>query len=272
MQNDHPNATAYLQHIHKNIVVIAARFADDACPPKPCGTGCLIGYSKRPSGELLALISTAAHVVDHDPRDRIEWTIVRPRSDGHRERAAVFVTPSETASGNVRWYQGKWYRGKHNRSSNPQLDIAAIEFRNDLTEGGFFEPTEKFPRVLHTKVGLTAGTRVAWAGYGSIAQTLLGRPFLQYYEGVVSAHVDVPDHPPLYLIDGHNDPGLSGSPVWWWNDESGEAEIAAVITHYASMGESGMQGMVLASPINPLMEHLKGNRPTAQSSASETGV
>lgn len=269
MRNDHPVAEAYLQHLHKSIVLIAARHIDDPAPPTPRGTGCLIAYARTDSGMLRPVISTAAHVVEHDPRDATEWTIVR-LGDQHRpERVAVFRTPSSPPTGVVDWYCGKWYRGKHDDSGTPSLDIARIEFINDAAPGGFMDESEKLPRVVHAKVGLTAGTRVAWAGFGSVTQSILGRPFLQYYEGVVSAHIDTPDHPPLYLIDGHNDLGLSGSPVWWWNAQSHEAEVAGVITHYASRGKAGYQGLVVASPINPLMAYLEANFRTARPAPSK---
>lgn len=247
----------------RHIVVVGARFPDEQQDARPIGSGFLVGYQGPTGSTRRPIIATAGHVVDHDVQDSTEWTITRLAFNGNPPRVARFVTPAEDPAGaQVVWYSGKWAGTKHSTQSGPCVDIGAITFSNQACPGGFSDADEQPPRLINRGVGLTPGTPVGWAGFPEHARRMLGQAQLCCFRGVISSVVDQPNLPPMYLIDGHNTPGLSGSPVWWWNPDKSRAEIAAVVTRYSFLAE--FPGFVLATPIHILVEYFRKNTASSQ--------
>ena len=71
---------------------------------------------------------------------------------------------------------------------------------------------------------------------------------------MVSATVDK-DGKRLYIVDGHNSAGVSGGPVWCWNDERQRAEIVGVVSGYGDAG-GDLPGFCVFEPINPVLGYL----------------
>ena len=125
----------------------------------------------------------------------------------------------------------------------------------DLDESG--KPTEGLLPLIDDRKGMETGTHVAWAGFPANVQSYLGFPQICYYEGVVAAMINKKGYPPLYLLDGHNTAGVSGSPVWAYSDDSSRVELIAIIGSYLSDAQKKFPGFVCATPIHPLIRYMK---------------
>ena len=139
----------------------------------------------------------------------------------------------------------------------PPVDLGALIAPAICDDGApFLGPNEHAPNagiavgvpLMPRELLIGEGTRVAWAGYPEVARDLLGDDILCYYEGVV-AHTRDDPQVPLYLLDGHNDHGVSGGPVWWWNEQTRRIELVGIITRYC---QKSLSGFTIATAINPL--------------------
>lgn len=229
-----------------------------SCPrlgPPWAGTGCIMGVMANPKHEPRAVIATAGHVVRSAEDEEVEWTVRRVNKAGRLTRSITFTTPAEHPGPEV-----------HRYIADDRLDLGCIIAAATADDGkSFLNPgplhgVEKGPPLINPNVALGEGTRVAWAGFpGGLAQHL-GFPQLAYYEGVIAATVYSDGHPPLYVLDGHNARGVSGGPVWAWDDERKGPELVGVISSYL-YGDRVSQdqdthrelpGFTFAIPINPL--------------------
>jgi hypothetical protein len=121
-------------------------------------------------------------------------------------------------------------------------------------------PDEQPVRVIDILCGVSTGTRVSWAGFPGVVEAALGQPQLCYFEGVISAQVDRPGRA-LYIVDGHASHGVSGGPVWHWNEEKDRAEVVGIVSEYrTTMQGDGIPGYCFFEPINPILYYLASER------------
>ena len=248
-------ATAFEEIFSKMIVRISARFLSNNGKIRS-GTGCIIGYVKNTDYEHKALILTAGHVLKSPKNEPVEWTIERFDLNGQEQRKVIFKTPNKNPKGpKVFYYQ-----------ADDRLDLGAmfadttcIDGRTLMDLGKSSEPKETLVPIIDKHKGIGPGTRVAWAGFPKVVKEYLGFPQLCYYEGVVAATIDRNNRPPLYLLDGHNDFGVSGGPVWAWDDETSRVELVGIIVSYL---QQELPGFVCATPIHPLLHYLDSNYPS----------
>jgi hypothetical protein len=253
MYGDHPIATAFLQHLQSQIVLISKRYSASELP-MPVGSGCVIGLRKSKEGRVGVVVASARHVLEHDEHDHAEWFVSRNTLDG-QTRTARFDAPDGTnPKAKAVWYSGPMY--KEPATLEISLDIGALNFDNDLCPGGFFVDTEKIPVTINTEIVATAGTMVAWGGFPDHVAKLIGGHRVCFFQGHIAACVNTPGKPPSYLISGYNSPGLSGGPVWMWDDVERTAQIIGIINSYSRAGEL-FPGLVHASCLNPLMGYFK---------------
>lgn len=221
------------------------------------GTGCIIGLLRNPHYEPKAIVVTAGHVLRKAQGTEVEWKVQRQVVGARGIRTAVFRTPHENEFGPRFVYYGK----------DPRVDIGALFVDARCTDGQPFfewdeqqEPAEPLAAVIG-RGGKAAGSRVAWAGYPGITSSQIGEPLLCYYEGVVSAVVDMEGQPPMYLLDGHNTWGLSGGPVWGWSDDRNGPELIGIVVSYRRHveEETELPGHVAAMAIHPILVYFKRN-------------
>lgn len=248
----HPVGVAYQHRISPFIVLVCGRKAGTNDPVLPIGTGIICGRAGPSAAVSKPLVITAGHVLEDCLDEPFEWTIIR---GGRKARIATFVTPSDLTG--APWALA--WKAKHLWDGQGELlDIGALAIPRLATDGEpFLEDGERVPKVLHREVGLLPGVKVAWAGFPGVMMDVLKRPLLCYYEGVISAILDSAEDPPLYVIDGHNCPGVSGAPFWYWDEEEQDAFVSGVICSYAhGHGASNphmLPGLVLATPLRPIL-------------------
>jgi hypothetical protein len=238
--------TAFNKIISKYLVRITANNGNGLWT----GTGCIIGYIRNDKYPLKALILTAGHVLKDAFNILTEWSIEHYNDQGLLDKKVIFKTPNDNPNGPNFFYY----------NADPRLDIGCI-FADSKCEDGtsFFNlnnsgiPDYYMP-IIDKKEGAGSGTRVAWAGFPSIVEKHLGFPHVCYYEGVISAMIDTPKHPPLYMIDGHGTLGVSGSPIWAWSDSRARVEIVGIIVSYLT---DQLPSFVCATPIHPLIHFLE---------------
>lgn len=80
-------------------------------------------------------------------------------------------------------------------------------------------------------------------------------PHLCYFEGVVSAMVDADNEKQIYVIVGHVTRGVSGGPMWHWDDIKKRWEICGIASQYQPFTD-GMPGFCIFEPINPVIGFL----------------
>jgi hypothetical protein len=113
-------------------------------------------------------------------------------------------------------------------------------------------------RIISPEMALTIGTKISWAGFPGIVEASLGRPQLCYFEGVVSAFINE-DNRMKYIVDGHCAEGVSGGPVWYFNDEKNRHEIVGVVSAYEHWGK-GIPGFCIFEPINSVLLYLRSEQ------------
>ncbi len=203
------------------------------------GTGFVVGRM-RDSQKLV--IATAKHVLDFPQNETVWWKVQQFDEHGGVARELTFGTDPQK-KGDVPY-----------RTHN-ELDIGlCILPRLDAQKRPFARDGEQPVRVIDPDFGVTAGTRIAWAGFPGVVEHALGSPQLCYFEGVVSAMVNR-DERQVYVVDGHAAPGVSGGPVWQWSVERDRLEVVGVVCNYQPLG-AGLPGFCFFEPINPLMDYL----------------
>ena len=111
-------------------------------------------------------------------------------------------------------------------------------------------------RVIDSRCAIGPGTKVGWAGFPMFAEIKIQRKNPCYFEGVISTTVE--DNGKLfYLVDGHGGKGISGGPLWYWNEEESNYEIIGVCNQYVLADDNYLPGLVSFQSINPLISYLK---------------
>jgi hypothetical protein len=181
------------------------------------------------------VFATAKHVVHGFARDEtVQWRIQQFDRLGDVTRSFEFES-NESKKGGTPYLV-------HN-----VLDLALIWIPDEAVPHTL--AGEKPVRIIKPVMGVAAGTRVGWAGFPGQIEALLGFPQLSYFEGSVSAMVDL-EQRGYYLVDGHNSQGLSGGPVWHWSHEHGRAEVVAIVSGYSQVTE--FPGFCKFESISPL--------------------
>ena len=197
----------------------------------------------RDTGKLI--LATAKHVLDFADDDVVSWLLQQFSPNGDVEREVTFKT-QKTRMGDVPYRAHKL------------LDVGIVSLPTLANNNKpMARPDEQPVQVVNKMTGVSTGTRVAWAGFPAIVESALGFPQLCYYEGVISAMVDRAGKM-LYIVDGHNAPGVSGGPVWWWSHENDRLEVAGIVSGYLPVGQD-LPGYCIFEPINPLVHYLDGD-------------
>ncbi len=210
------------------------------------GTGTIFGCVTNAEHGIGAFIATAKHVVEVPVGQEAVYTVSRIAPDYTVRQASFKNAPSKDGAGP----RALWYIGKGGLDSGALIAPARFDDGAPFLTQGECDQCEGTPvgvALLPRKLFLGEGTRVAWAGFPEVACRLFDKWALCYYEGVVS-HAFNDKVNPRYLLDGHNDRGVSGGPVWWWNDRTKRAEMVGVITHYCRVS---LSGFAVATAINP---------------------
>lgn len=247
-------ASAFEEVFSKKIVRITGRSLS-AESKMWFGTGCITGYVLNPRYKPKAMVVTAGHLLKGPDENPVEWTVERSDPLTGTPRTATFTITPQNPEGPKAFYY----------NADPRLDIGGMFVDTDCIDGRSFldldesgKPTEALLPLIDPSKGVTEGTRAAWAGFPQpVQENQLGFPQLCYYEGVVAAMINTKAHPPLYLLDGHNSPGVSGAPVWAYNDERSSAELVAIIVAYLSDAQKKFPGFVCATPIHPLIRYMQ---------------
>jgi hypothetical protein len=178
------------------------------------------------------VLATAAHVVDFPVSTGVEWKIQQFNVAGDLVRERRYHT--EMPGDNF---------GRHLKSDvawicPPARGVDGVEF---------IASTEQAMFMIDTKIGVSEGTRVSWAGFPYQVERFLGRPQLCFFDGIVSAMVQKPH--PIYIVDGHAARGVSGGPVWHWSSERNALEVVGIVSKYGG-ADDGIPGFCIFEPIN----------------------
>ncbi len=220
------------------------------------GTGCIFGRVDNPDHGAMGFVLTAAHVLRLPQGESASCRIERTVASGSASTARI--ASFDFRSGQKDGPRAFWHK------EHPPVDLGALIVPAMCIDGRpFLDADERGLRGVGVPMGTTSslldeGTRVAWAGFPSGAQSYFGEPVLCYYEGVV-AHTRNDAKVPWYLLDGHNDTGVSGGPVWWWNERAARAELVGVIANYtfSGTGEPAIPGFTGASALNPFRQMIE---------------
>lgn len=196
-----------------------------------------------PSGGMV--FATAGHLVRFPGDTHVKWLLQRFDEAGRCMGEVEFE--HDEADVSTRPY--RYY--KH-------ADVAFCVFPRSKLEANALVPRHLTPLpVIGECVRLTAGTRVAWAGYACDVEERIGKPQLCYFEGVVSAFYTDGSRG-LYIVDAHAAPGVSGGPVWHFPVDRPSFEVAGIVSQYW-LGNPGLPGFCAFEPINPIIAFLKAN-------------
>lgn len=191
--------------------------------------------NKRSSGQLV--LATARHVLKFPREATVEWRIQQFDDHSCLQRETTFGT-SETKK------PGVPYR------CHKKFDVGCIALPPTLkrASGGPFSPPDEEPLpIISEKLMQGIGTRVCWAGFPGRIEDFLGQSTLCYAEGVISSMVNRKDRH-LYIVDGHNSPGFSGGPVWYWCKDREEFLVLGIVSGYLPNKE--FPGFCCFEPIN----------------------
>ena len=204
------------------------------------GAGFVIGRLHS-TGQLI--VATARHVLAAPKDQDLEWEVSQFTQDGELRRRVTFHTGrKERESAPFRW---------HN-----DLDIAVITLPQFDDEGKIFAVGDEVGvRIINPQMGVSTGTRIAWAGFPWVVEDLLGYPELCYFEGVVSSMISTTSRK-LYIADGHIAYGVSGGPVWRWSEDDACLEVVGIVSKYEA-AEDDLPGFCRFEPINPIFYYLK---------------
>lgn len=189
------------------------------------------------------VLATAKHVLDFPENETVWWKARQFDEHGRVQRQISFGTDHGLLGGVP-------YR------VHKKFDIGVLVLpANGDDKGHLARPGETPVRVIAIDEGVSTGTRIAWAGFPAVMEDLLGFPQLCYFEGVVSAMVNDGKRP-FYIVDGHVSEGVSGGPVWQWNEEKSRLEVVGIVVSYTP-GPSRLPGFCQFEPINPIMYFLE---------------
>ena len=115
-------------------------------------------------------------------------------------------------------------------------DAAVIVVFGDIVS----PPEERLPRI-HSKIYRSPGSEVGWVGYPSVHPE-----DLCFFSGCVSVYDQAKER---YLLDGVVIPGVSGGPVFYWDEEAGSPKVIGSITGYTHPKDRGTVGLSVANEI-----------------------
>lgn len=204
-------------------------------------TGFLVAKYKTPD-KLAFALATAEHVFRPLPMyTDVKWTLERFSWKGE-------------ATGNVTFTSNLQKMGGSPIRANLEFDVGLV-FLPPLA----FEPA--LVRLIHPSFAVEPGAKVGWAGFPAFVSGQLGNPHPCYFEGVISAVVDstTRDGKLLYLVDGHGGKGVSGGPLWSWDETSGDYQVIGICSKYLLTGDQD-PGVIAFEAINPLVRYLESAR------------
>lgn len=201
-------------------------------------TGFLVARYKKPD-KLAFALATAEHVFRPLPMyTDVQWTLERFdwKGDG------------------TGWLNFK--------SNLQKLGGSPIRAHLDFDVGLVFLPPLAFEtdllRVIDPNFAIQPGAKVGWAGFPQFVAKELGVPKPCYFEGVISAVVDrtAESGRLYYLVDGHGGRGVSGGPLWCWDEGHADYQVIGICSQYLPSGDQG-PGIIAFESINPLVQYLK---------------
>jgi hypothetical protein len=208
-----------------------------------CGTAYPVAYLER-SG--IWVVATAAHLLRPLDDQSVTFRLLRTTEMQNLHPVASFTYQAGTADPKL-WHY-------HN-----DFDIGIVFLPREVA-GDLGLADQPKLRVVALNQGVTPATRVAWCGFPGAATAIYDRPILAYFEGSVSASLQLPNHRE-YIIDGHASRGVSGGPVYHISDKDGQPELIAVISKYMPTGNHGfagpLPGYLRAVPINYVRGYLQ---------------
>ena len=227
------------------------------------GTGCIVGTATFKDNKQGFLIATAGHVIKdlaypegetefrQEERAEIDWKIKRVGSPNNNPTDKIIQEISFPG------YK-KISEGVDVFCKIEELDIGYL-ITPGHDDGG--SPVHLFPGrkipIAKDRALPEPSTRVAWCGFPGRYSSITGYLPLCYYEGSVSHLVDTPDKPPILLIDGHNDSGVSGGPAWFYNKDTDQVELFGIVSSYiqdpAPLGPR-FPGLMCAMAMFPVIE------------------
>ncbi len=199
------------------------------------GVATAFAIDKRSSGELV--LATAKHAFDFPHEATINWRIQQFDDHSRLQRETLFGT-SKTQKADVPYRYHKKY------------DVGFIALPGILKQATgepFSLPDEQPLAMIGEKLMVGIGARVCWAGFPGQIEGFLKEPALCYAEGVISSMVNRDDRH-LYIVDGHNSPGFSGGPVWYWCEDRQEFLVLGIVSLYLS--NNVFPGFCAFEPIN----------------------
>lgn len=206
------------------------------------GTGFAIAKF-REVGKLELAIATARHMLENLPgNETIYWVIQKFDLRGNLIVTLKFESNFEQV-------------GKNPFRFNLKCDIGVIfipKLENVET---------KILRLINPGFAVEPGAKVGWAGYPLFTKIKTIRTHPCYFEGVISTVIDTVENEfgiLYYLVDGHGGQGVSGGPLWYWNDEKENYEVLGICSQYIFPEQKGnLPGMVVFESINPLVVYLQ---------------
>lgn len=196
---------------------------------------------KCDAGNLI--LATAKHLLlGFSSAETVTWRAQQFDAVGEVERGIGFQTNASLTADVP-------YR-THN-----ELDVGFCMLPAAFGDGKpFARDDERPPRMIKPPVGASAGTEVAWAGFPSLVENELGHPQLCCFAGIISAMVHGEGRRQIYVVDGHAAAGVSGGPVWQWNEK--RLEVVGIISSYLRTTDA-VPGFLMVEPINPVTDYLE---------------
>jgi hypothetical protein len=203
------------------------------------GTGFVVAKFQNPD-KLDFVLATAKHVVKNLPEhETIYWSIEKFDLTGNKIEDFIFQTNVELT-------------GKSAIRQHKDFDIAAVCIPKLIVHDN------KPLRTIDPRVRIVPGAKVGYAGFPVFAEKKTLRTHPCYFEGVISTTVDTSDGKLFYLIDGHGGKGISGGPLWYWNDKKSNYEVIGICSGYLSPeDEKYLPGLVAFESINPLLAYME---------------
>lgn len=209
-------------------------------------TGAGFVIAKYHTSEKLGFVlATARHLFNKLPNyENIQWKIEKYDCRGNKTYEMIFKSNTEVTGGSP-------------MRMRTDADIGALFVpRLDLQE---IKPLRIIPSVF----AVQPGARVGWAGFPKITKVRTETPYPCYFEGVISAVIEKEESEHgkevkklFYLVDGHGGEGVSGGPLWYWNDKKKNYEIIGICSGYIFGDPISTPGLVVFESVNPLVAYL----------------
>lgn len=202
-------------------------------------TGFVVAKYKK-ADKLGFVLATAGHTFRKLPaNENIYWVVQKFDWKGSKIEEITFGSNLEAV-------------GNSPIRVHLELDIALLFIPNIKSE-------VKLLRIINPSYGIQPGGKVGWAGFPTFVKEKTETPHPCYFEGVVSAVVDKVEKEGklFYLVDGHGGKGVSGGPLWCWNDEQSTYEVIGICRQYLKSQDKATPGLVVFESINPIIKYLK---------------